>query len=748
MTKGFHVFALLVLLTGASISFAQPYYYSARNQNDSTTIWRLNLVTNVQEQFMQDTLYGDYDLSTDPTQTWLFLKPIHGPFTVVRTDNPSIRTIIPPDGDVDDADIRFVPQLNRFYCAWSSGQEDQAASYDGTTFAFIDSLPWYPTDLFSPDGSLTYFETEDTLNHESYTDAYSTSTYQLVHRKNELLIGPPTLHKFVYNFMSDNELYTYIYPLPDTLNGKYQVYNLGADTAYPAISFPTRSEGHLSGDAKYVIIAEARRAPDGYRYDRYRSGNVYVYESRTARFVSHLSLPPDGEILIFPNHPDTMYYYLPDEQRAIDVDLSQLRPTPGAWLKLRVFLQGATAQTDGTTMSTILNINGILNDHFNENSPRLIPPSAVDSINIEIRSSTSADHWLAPAWLLSDGRIRDFADTSKDYISFDSAMPGPYYIIVRHRNHVPVMSSEPQSLGAIPTLYDFTRSQSRAYGIEPMQNVSGDTLFAMVAGDVNQNGTIGSGDTTLISSGIELSGPYSATDVNFDGHTLSDDLQVATQNLGRKSQLPHWGVRVGLRVFLQGAIREGTDSMATDLRAHGVLAAHFADHAIPALAVDSIELELRSAESGPALDSTPAWLMSNGTIESFWDTTKNYAEFEYARSGYYYVVVRHRNHLAIMSAQPQLLQTGAVSVYDFATSQGQAFGSNPMVEIGGTGLFAMVAGDVNGDGMVYKDDIIGIGEANVIPYFQDDLELRGSPGGQSLLDANFGRQTQVPSKQY
>ena len=337
--KTFQTLAMLcVILNVPSRMSGQPYYYWSQSENWRTTVWRLNLVTEVKEQFLQDTLRGDYALSTDPTQTWLFLEPSHGPFMVISTDNPNNRGFLPSVDAVDSyKEIIFVPQLNRFYCSWFSEAQDAAhsASFDGSTFALEDTLPFVPTSLVSHDGSLMYIGEEDTLTHESYIDAFSSATYQLVHRKNELLIGPPTTYKFAFASMGDFLLYGYQYPQGDTLNGKYQVYDFVADTAYPAIPFPARSKCFLSGDGSCVIIEEVRLASVDSGRAEYRPGSVYVFESRTARFVAHLNLPPNGEIMLFPNHPDTLYYYLPNEQRAIDIDLPQLRTTtityPAIW---------------------------------------------------------------------------------------------------------------------------------------------------------------------------------------------------------------------------------------------------------------------------------------------------------------------------------------------------------------------------------------------------------------------------------
>jgi len=115
---------------------------------------------------------------------------------------------------------------------------------------------------------------------------------------------------------------------------------------------------------------------------------------------------------------------------------------------------------------------------------------------------------------------------------------------------------------------------------------------------------------------------------------------------------------LSIKVFLQGPYNPSTGRMNTTLKTTGILAAHFGSIPIPAEAVDSINIEIRdsaSAAQATVRKYAAAWLLADGTIKCFSDTTKSYVEFD-APIGSYYIVVRHRNHLAIMSAVKVLLQ--------------------------------------------------------------------------------------------
>ena len=143
-------------------------------------------------------------------------------------------------------------------------------------------------------------------------------------------------------------------------------------------------------------------------------------------------------------------------------------------------------------------------------------------------------------------------------------------------------------------------------------------------------------------------------------------------------------LRVMAKAFLEGPFSTGTGTMNTTLRSGGTLAAHMPGALIPAQAVDTVTVEIRdSAVTSKATfrTSARAWILSDGTFKLFSDTLKAYVEFSGVDAGNYYVVIRHRNHLAIMSSSPLWLSESS-ALYDFSTAQAKAYGTNPMKQVG------------------------------------------------------------------
>ncbi len=207
-------------------------------------------------------------------------------------------------------------------------------------------------------------------------------------------------------------------------------------------------------------------------------------------------------------------------------------------------------------------------------------------------------------------------------------------------------------------------------------------------------------------------------------------------------------VRLSVKAFLQGPYSSG--AMSTALNTGGYLVSHFGAIPIPYRAVDSIQLEIRNAASAAASTVrkfAPEWLLADGTIRSFSDTTLSYAEFD-TTEGSYYIVVRHRNHLAIMSATAQTLSYVETN-YDFTTAQTQAYGTSPMRELVVGSVYGLYSGDGNGSGSVTATDRNAVWRVQngTNGYLSGDFNLSG---GVTATDrngnwrVNNGRTSQVP----
>jgi hypothetical protein len=98
------------------------------------------------------------------------------------------------------------------------------------------------------------------------------------------------------------------------------------------------------------------------------------------------------------------------------------------------------------------------------------------------------------------------------------------------------MSSSLQSLSnSVPAAYDFTGSQSQAWGSNPMKPVG--AYFAMFAADADANGGVGASDLVKVRGAVG-STTYNASDVDMNGGVGASDLVLARTNIGQVTQVP------------------------------------------------------------------------------------------------------------------------------------------------------------------------------------------------------------------
>jgi plastocyanin len=226
-------------------------------------------------------------------------------------------------------------------------------------------------------------------------------------------------------------------------------------------------------------------------------------------------------------------------------------PHPEISLNLKVFLEGPF---NGAMMNTGLNTNGLIplvqpynglpwNYAGTENVPFIPNADIVDWVLVELRetngdgSTATIDKQIhrQAAFVLSDGSIVGLDGNST--ITYEGVITDNLYVIIWHRNHLAVMSSEALSgFGGVYS-YDFTDQLSKAY-LNGQVSI-GTNIFGMASGDADGNGLVSTNDKTLywsINSGMAS---YFTSDFNLDRETNNNDKNDKwAQNLNKTSSVP------------------------------------------------------------------------------------------------------------------------------------------------------------------------------------------------------------------
>ncbi len=204
---------------------------------------------------------------------------------------------------------------------------------------------------------------------------------------------------------------------------------------------------------------------------------------------------------------------------------------------LKVFLGGPYSETPGL-MTTGLNDSNLIpltepytalgytltsGANSTIQSSVLVPTgddAIIDWIIVELRSATNPATVVAskPALVEADG---DVMSTDGMTPILGTFTPGTYYVAVRHRNHLAIMTHDAMDITGVVDM-----SSEPLYGTSPAKTVNG--LHVMWPGDVSRNGEIkytGTGnDRDIILTTVGSTNPnnqvfnaYSSADVNMDG---------------------------------------------------------------------------------------------------------------------------------------------------------------------------------------------------------------------------------------
>ena len=133
------------------------------------------------------------------------------------------------------------------------------------------------------------------------------------------------------------------------------------------------------------------------------------------------------------------------------------------------------------------------------------------------------------------------ATNGSDLPVIDNLTPGQYYVVVDHRNHLPVMSRMKVSFETDTVGYDFTTSLDQGYtvGGDPMKTIGDKTV--LWSGDAIADGNVQALDFNLYLNATSIGATgYEAADFNFDGvvQALDFNMYIANTLAGASSQVP------------------------------------------------------------------------------------------------------------------------------------------------------------------------------------------------------------------
>ncbi|MGB0840013.1 MAG: matrixin family metalloprotease, partial [Chitinophagales bacterium] len=162
-----------------------------------------------------------------------------------------------------------------------------------------------------------------------------------------------------------------------------------------------------------------------------------------------------------------------------------------------------------------------------------LPANAVDWVLVEVRNAqTKCVEEQKAAILMGDGSLKDVDATVTSGVAFTTLnYCSNYYLSIKHRNHIAVMSSQVVTVPNVGSPYNFTATGAVEGGDTQMKEVA-TGIFAMKGGDYNSDGVVNTDDNTALVAAVGSAGSYLLTDGDLNAYVTVSDFNVQNNNQG------------------------------------------------------------------------------------------------------------------------------------------------------------------------------------------------------------------------
>lgn len=223
---------------------------------------------------------------------------------------------------------------------------------------------------------------------------------------------------------------------------------------------------------------------------------------------------------------------------ALTVNVSSA-PPPRLFAK--AFLEGAYIGSG--VMSNILLTENLLPKTQPYNRPpwnyngnegvAVLPPNTTDWVLAELRSSATPANIVAAkaGFLKTDGTLQD-VDGNAGFTFPGVNTAQNYFVVLRHRNHLAVISSTTTPLNNSLAPYNFTLSATQVQGTNQMNLMPGG-FYALSAGDFNADGVITVLDFNFYQAQAAMLNQYLDADCNLDKAVTVADFNLYKPNASK-----------------------------------------------------------------------------------------------------------------------------------------------------------------------------------------------------------------------
>lgn len=341
-------------------------------------------------------------------------------------------------------------------------------------------------------GYKIYFNSVNLFGHINNSDL------QLPAYTGAITIFPPNGAVIPRNLDIRNNIFVNSQTIAVNGSNAYAIYCGIADTSFNQINYNNYHVSGINGILGY--LGTNRNDISAWRM---ATNQDQKSKSKSVFFISnidlHLSGSSIGDKSLQGISISTIYYDIDNQLRHpaypyIGADEITTSPLPNK-LNLTVFIEGFTNEF-GTLLHTDT-IQVILADSVS-------PFNKIDTAKCKLNSSGIGT------------------------LYFENALRVSYFIIVNHRNSIETWSSTSQSFSSGELSYDFSTTQTKAYGNNLIQK---GTKWCVFSGDVDQDGSVDLTDMIEVDNdNANFVTGYVSSDVNGDENTDLSDLIIVDNN--------------------------------------------------------------------------------------------------------------------------------------------------------------------------------------------------------------------------
>jgi hypothetical protein len=207
---------------------------------------------------------------------------------------------------------------------------------------------------------------------------------------------------------------------------------------------------------------------------------------------------------------------------AVDIGADEYFTAP--LLQVRLYLEGLYNPSSAGMHTTLKDNNLLVNySPYDDGTHSSLSGEICDWVELQLSDTPAGEPiWQQSVLLQSNGWLCDPLN-SYEQLCIDLAA-GDYYLSVSHRNHLrPISSSAVMLMNGSTSEYTFG-DKSDYYSPQQYKLIdTASALYAVPAGDMDQDFNITSRDYTLWYNAISDNPGYTATDLNGDGKTDKND---------------------------------------------------------------------------------------------------------------------------------------------------------------------------------------------------------------------------------